>query len=348
MLAQFASHFVEGQVRAAQEGLADVRTGLGRYVDPPVLEAGDRGLAEQAARLARTRRAVGLVNDALRGRVYVPRTVTDGDVSWSFGRCLLKPDKGIAECHRQVPTRGESPPMTALQAPQSCRAGPSGPQPRRNRRAGRRRHAGRRGARARGGVDPVRLPLSQPHQRPGRPPPRRRSHDHRKGGGRPQGARQADDRAARRPARTRSRATTETPPFRPSTPTSASSSTTTSRPAPTGATRSVTSSTTRCSRPTPPPSRRPCATSGSRRSTSTRSMATAPPSRAARRPPPRISTTGSSSRSGGSRCRARRGRTRPSLASESRCRPTWTVTCRVASATTRARPTSPTAATTRT
>ena len=115
--------------------------------------------------------------------------------------------------------------------------------------------------------------------------------------GRPQGTRQADDRAARRPARTRSRATTETPPSRPSTPTSASSSTTTSPLAPTGATRSVTSSTTRCSRPTPPPSRRPSATSGCRRWTSTRSTATAPPSRAARRPPPRTSTTGSSSRS---------------------------------------------------
>jgi hypothetical protein len=73
VLAQFASHFVESQVRAAREGLADVRTGLGRYVDPPVLEAATDAWLEQAARLARTRRAVALVNDALRGRVYVPR-----------------------------------------------------------------------------------------------------------------------------------------------------------------------------------------------------------------------------------------------------------------------------------
>jgi hypothetical protein len=73
VLAQFASHFVESQVRAAQEGLADVRTGLGRYVDPPVLEAATDAWLEQAARLARTRRAVALVNDALRGRIYVPR-----------------------------------------------------------------------------------------------------------------------------------------------------------------------------------------------------------------------------------------------------------------------------------
>ena len=73
VLAQFAGHFVEGQVRATQEGLADVRTGLSRYVDPPVLAAAADAWLEQAARLARTRRAVALINDALRGRVYVPR-----------------------------------------------------------------------------------------------------------------------------------------------------------------------------------------------------------------------------------------------------------------------------------
>ena len=48
VLAQFASHFVEGQVRAAQDGLADVRTGLGRYVDPPVLEAATEAWLEQS------------------------------------------------------------------------------------------------------------------------------------------------------------------------------------------------------------------------------------------------------------------------------------------------------------
>ena len=73
VLAQFASHFVEGQVRAAHEGLAAVRTGLERFVDPPVVEAATEAWLEQAARLTRTRRAVTLINDALRGRIYVPR-----------------------------------------------------------------------------------------------------------------------------------------------------------------------------------------------------------------------------------------------------------------------------------
>ena len=83
VLAQFASHFVAGQVRAAQDGLADVRTGLQAYVDPPVLEEAAQAWLEQAARLARTRRAVALINDALRGRqlrapTLVSRRITGG------------------------------------------------------------------------------------------------------------------------------------------------------------------------------------------------------------------------------------------------------------------------------
>lgn len=73
VLAQFATHFVNGQVASAQEGLAELRTSLRRYVNPDVVEAAAQAWLEQNARLARTRRAVGLVDEALRGRSFTPK-----------------------------------------------------------------------------------------------------------------------------------------------------------------------------------------------------------------------------------------------------------------------------------
>ena len=73
VLAQFARHFVEGQARAAQDGLAAARIGLQDFVEPRVLEEATQAWLEQAARLARTRRAVALVEAALRGRTFVPK-----------------------------------------------------------------------------------------------------------------------------------------------------------------------------------------------------------------------------------------------------------------------------------
>ena len=73
VLAQFARHFVIGQAQAAQDGLADVRTGLQDHVDPTVLEEAAQAWLEQAAQLARTRRAVALIHDALRGRSFMPK-----------------------------------------------------------------------------------------------------------------------------------------------------------------------------------------------------------------------------------------------------------------------------------
>jgi hypothetical protein len=70
-LAQFATHFVNGQHETSQQGLAAVRTSLGEYVEADVLEAATQAWLEQGARLARTRRAVALVEEALRGRVFV-------------------------------------------------------------------------------------------------------------------------------------------------------------------------------------------------------------------------------------------------------------------------------------
>jgi hypothetical protein len=71
VLAQFATHFVNGQHDAAQRGLAAIRTSVSDYVEADVVEAATQAWLEQGAGLARTRRAVGLIEEALRGRVFV-------------------------------------------------------------------------------------------------------------------------------------------------------------------------------------------------------------------------------------------------------------------------------------
>jgi hypothetical protein len=71
VLAQFAMQFVNGQQEVSQRGLAEVRTSLGDYVDPDIVEAAAQAWLEQGARLTRTRRAVTLLEEALRGRVFV-------------------------------------------------------------------------------------------------------------------------------------------------------------------------------------------------------------------------------------------------------------------------------------
>ena len=73
VLARFAAHFVAGQCRAAQEGLAGIRTSLQGQVSAEVVESAAQAWLEQAARLTRTTRAVGLVEEALRGQVFLPR-----------------------------------------------------------------------------------------------------------------------------------------------------------------------------------------------------------------------------------------------------------------------------------
>jgi len=73
VLARFAAQFVAGQCSATQEGLAGVRTGLAGDVPPEVITSAAEAWLEQSARLVRVRRAVELVEEALRGRVFVPR-----------------------------------------------------------------------------------------------------------------------------------------------------------------------------------------------------------------------------------------------------------------------------------
>ncbi len=73
VLARFAATFVTGHERAAAEGLAGIRTSLQGRVGVEVVESATQAWLEQSARLTRMRRAVGLVEDALRGQVFTAR-----------------------------------------------------------------------------------------------------------------------------------------------------------------------------------------------------------------------------------------------------------------------------------
>jgi hypothetical protein len=73
VLARFAAQFVAGQRRTAEEGLAEVRTSLSCRVPPEVVQAAAEAWLEQGAQLARTQRAVGLVEAALRGEHFTPK-----------------------------------------------------------------------------------------------------------------------------------------------------------------------------------------------------------------------------------------------------------------------------------
>lgn len=71
VLARFAAEFVESQVRACREGLGEARASLGAVVSPEVVEAATQAWLEQEAALKRRRREVALVEEALRGKVFV-------------------------------------------------------------------------------------------------------------------------------------------------------------------------------------------------------------------------------------------------------------------------------------
>ena len=71
VLARFAARFIEGQHRCSQEGIAEIRTSLKDVVASDVIEAAAEAWLAEDARLARTRRAVLLVEQALRGQAFV-------------------------------------------------------------------------------------------------------------------------------------------------------------------------------------------------------------------------------------------------------------------------------------
>ena len=72
-LARFTALHVEACQGTARRGLAESRTVLHDYLDAPAIEATVETWQRELARLSALRRAVGLVEEALRGRRFRPR-----------------------------------------------------------------------------------------------------------------------------------------------------------------------------------------------------------------------------------------------------------------------------------
>ena len=73
VLARFAAVHVAAAQEAARRGLAGARTDLRDVVAPEAVEAAVVAYEREGERLAAAARAVGLVEEALRGRRYVAR-----------------------------------------------------------------------------------------------------------------------------------------------------------------------------------------------------------------------------------------------------------------------------------
>ena len=73
VLARFAAHHVEAGIEAARRGLAAGRVELRDVVAPEALAAALAAYEREGARLIATRRAVNLVEQALRGTEFRPR-----------------------------------------------------------------------------------------------------------------------------------------------------------------------------------------------------------------------------------------------------------------------------------
>lgn len=73
VLARFAAVCVEAQVQACATGLAQCRAGLDGMVPPSAIDEAAEAWHEEAAALRRVGREVALVEESLRGRVFVRR-----------------------------------------------------------------------------------------------------------------------------------------------------------------------------------------------------------------------------------------------------------------------------------
>jgi hypothetical protein len=73
VLARFAVLHVEASQAACRRGLSEARADLRDVALPDVVEAAVQTFQREEARLVACRRAVGLVEEALRGRRYVAR-----------------------------------------------------------------------------------------------------------------------------------------------------------------------------------------------------------------------------------------------------------------------------------
>ncbi|MGI5952156.1 MAG: hypothetical protein ACOX61_10005 [Brooklawnia sp.] len=71
VLARFAADFVEGQIRSSRQALSQARASLNDYVEPQVLDSAADMLEAEEARLLRIRRGVALVEEALRGKIFI-------------------------------------------------------------------------------------------------------------------------------------------------------------------------------------------------------------------------------------------------------------------------------------
>jgi hypothetical protein len=73
VLARFAMLHVEASQAAVRRGLSEARAVLRDVAEPSTVEAAVETWHTESARLASERRAVGLVEEALRGRRFVAR-----------------------------------------------------------------------------------------------------------------------------------------------------------------------------------------------------------------------------------------------------------------------------------
>jgi len=73
VLARFAVIHVEACQAAVRRGLSEARTALRDVAAPDTVEAAVEAWQAEAARLLAERRAVGLVEEALRGRRFIAR-----------------------------------------------------------------------------------------------------------------------------------------------------------------------------------------------------------------------------------------------------------------------------------
>lgn len=73
LLARFASGHVASAVEAARRGYATVRADVRDVVPPEAVEAALRAYEREGARLVAVQRGLALVEEALRGRRFVPR-----------------------------------------------------------------------------------------------------------------------------------------------------------------------------------------------------------------------------------------------------------------------------------
>lgn len=73
VLARFAADFVEGQIRSSRQALAQARSSLHDYVPNQVLDSAAEMLQSEEARLVRTRRSVALIEESLRGKIFIQK-----------------------------------------------------------------------------------------------------------------------------------------------------------------------------------------------------------------------------------------------------------------------------------